>query len=792
MEVRLQNSNELYHHGILGQKWGVRRYQDLKGSLTKAGELRYGIGMARNGVSKLTKRSVANLNSKWVDTLDKYNRKGYLDWLDKKADAPFKSIRKSKYVSSSERDPFRAIQNLERYLDIDAYSKTDTPETRGGAYKRREQEIYSKMLDSYNSKYSDIGKKWSDAIRKRTGQSVLDKQLGMISKDARDKAREKAGLDFVKDMSKKGWNVNDITKRWYNTDEYGRKKQFTGQQYEETYGTTLKPKWKDVVIPESVSKRTFRYFRMPGDTREGLMGRGSIDSKDNDTLYRWQKKYDPDYGHDVEYVDIPSWYRKPEERKTIRDGWKEVPTVQIHYDKPTKDYADYLAKSKLPNDYSNITDSYTRSFADSAQQGMDWLYGSSATHSDIKEVFMGEDLADTINSIDTSVSIDSELYHYGTKGQKWGLRRYQNKDGSLTPAGKEHYGIGKRISNTASAIKKKLNPSKTDLDEKLAKAEHKRDIRAEKQQIKDTNKQFKRKSLKNMSNDEITAAMERLALEKNYKEMKKSANTSRGKEAFKNAIQNAANRAAANAIENIAGAVAQKVARSIAGDNQYKLAEREAQLQLNYLDDREKHSDRRSKSGDLLSDYYELMGKHPKNKNNNRNDNQSEVRKARENAEDDLKLRILNGDKEAAKRYKKYQEATQQPKKGKQNPQQPQQQPQQPKSKQPQQPKPKQEPKQEPKQPQQPKPEPKQERSEKQRDTERAKEAIQKASNIVQQNAQRQIDQARASQEQQRKANNLVRQWAKHKYDKRVANPDGTYTYVYDDAYREWMSQRLS
>ena len=33
----------------------------------------------------------------------------------------------------------------------------------------------------------------------------------------------------------------------------------------------------------------------------------------------------------------------------------------------------------------------------------------------------------------------SELYHYGVKGQKWGVRRYQNEDGSLTPAGKERY-----------------------------------------------------------------------------------------------------------------------------------------------------------------------------------------------------------------------------------------------------------------------------------------------------------------------------------------------------------------
>ncbi len=35
--------------------------------------------------------------------------------------------------------------------------------------------------------------------------------------------------------------------------------------------------------------------------------------------------------------------------------------------------------------------------------------------------------------------VGGQLYHHGIKGQKWGVRRFQNKDGTRTPAGKKRY-----------------------------------------------------------------------------------------------------------------------------------------------------------------------------------------------------------------------------------------------------------------------------------------------------------------------------------------------------------------
>lgn len=37
------------------------------------------------------------------------------------------------------------------------------------------------------------------------------------------------------------------------------------------------------------------------------------------------------------------------------------------------------------------------------------------------------------------------LQHHGIKGQRWGVRRYENKDGTLTSKGKERYSKGSKV-----------------------------------------------------------------------------------------------------------------------------------------------------------------------------------------------------------------------------------------------------------------------------------------------------------------------------------------------------------
>lgn len=52
---------------------------------------------------------------------------------------------------------------------------------------------------------------------------------------------------------------------------------------------------------------------------------------------------------------------------------------------------------------------------------------------------------------------NNSLSHWGIKGMKWGRRRYQNSDGTLTPAGKKRYGDDSHEDYRRAHDKKKVS-----------------------------------------------------------------------------------------------------------------------------------------------------------------------------------------------------------------------------------------------------------------------------------------------------------------------------------------------
>ena len=125
---------------------------------------------------------------------------------------------------------------------------------------------------------------------------------------------------------------------------------------------------------------------------------------------------------------------------------------------------------------------------------------------------------------------NQELLHWGIKGMKWGQRRFQNKDGTLTAAGKKRYNKemarlreeDKILKNKEATKAKldKLESKRAEVEARKKALENKPDKPEKKHRLKKKSKDSEpKRTIKDLSDEELSAMVRRLELEKRYRDL---------------------------------------------------------------------------------------------------------------------------------------------------------------------------------------------------------------------------------------------------------------------------------
>ncbi len=143
------------------------------------------------------------------------------------------------------------------------------------------------------------------------------------------------------------------------------------------------------------------------------------------------------------------------------------------------------------------------------------------------------------------------LCHWGILGMKWGVRRYENADGTLTEAGKKRYSYEKEKNDSERDKNKKISDKQVGNVERWVTEDYKGNKRVAEESsnlarnssnlVNGVKVKKQRMDLSKMSDKELRDRINREFLEKQYNDLFNQNNKARGKEMVSNILNTAGN-----------------------------------------------------------------------------------------------------------------------------------------------------------------------------------------------------------------------------------------------------------